>query len=136
MTDNQTIIEIADGWLSNHRVSESWRIISMLRDALVRELNKKTLTVEQPHFTHPAFDAVAKAVSDAKKLKVNLQMAIDDPETLCVSPRCSDSNWGGYNRTHYRSADCPPFFRGEVETIMLRVDSFLNSREERDDSGV
>jgi len=32
----ESLIRIADDWLESHRVSESWRIINGLRDALVR----------------------------------------------------------------------------------------------------
>lgn len=32
-----------------------------------------------------------------------------DPEKWCRAPLCSDTNWGGYNRLHYRHSTCPPY---------------------------
>lgn len=41
----ESAINIADKWLNEHRVSETWRVINMLRDELVlsigREVNGK-----------------------------------------------------------------------------------------------
>jgi len=36
----ESIVKIADDWLESNRVSESWRIIDMLRNQLVREVDK------------------------------------------------------------------------------------------------
>lgn len=35
-------VRMADDYLEKHRVSESWRIIDMLRDALVRVMDGRT----------------------------------------------------------------------------------------------
>lgn len=40
-TSADQAVKIADEWLHEHRVSESWRIINMLRDELVRATDRQ-----------------------------------------------------------------------------------------------
>ena len=40
----QANLDIADQWLNEHRISDSWRVVDMLRDTLVMVLeNTETL---------------------------------------------------------------------------------------------
>lgn len=48
----------------------------------------------------------------------NIQLALDNPAVYCCSGRCDDTNWGGVDRVHYRSADCPEFSQSELEAYL------------------
>lgn len=48
------------------------------------------------------------------------EKALAEPEKWCISGGCKDTNWGGFDRLHLRSAACPPFDRLEVEVFLQR----------------
>lgn len=41
MSDDTLIFEMADGYLNSHRTSETWRLISILRDKLLRVTDER-----------------------------------------------------------------------------------------------
>ena len=76
--DAERLVNLADEWLAEHRVSESWRMISALRDGLVRQVDASRPFTEED--VEAALNAYLKPAPDAngrESLHVAMRAALD-----------------------------------------------------------
>lgn len=62
----------------------------------------------------------------------NFHRALYRPGEWCISGRCPDTSWQGYDRLHHRDPTCPPFNADELEKSLDIVRKLLEDLDIQD----
>lgn len=63
--------------------------------------------------------------TDILVARENFQRALDDQMKWCISGDCSETNWGGSDRLHWRGEACPPANPAMLKRIIERCERDL-----------
>lgn len=112
--------------------SEQWRLYAafslMMSDPAVHGPETLTDVVEEiveNHMPEPvdvwALENRIKVLEHNVRAVYNFTRAQEDPVKYCCSGRCAETNWGGKDRLHLRSATCPTFNSTELTWYLRRA---------------
>ena len=55
------------------------------------------------------------------KILPGMYNALNEPNKYCVDPKCPDTNWSGYGRTHIRGELCPQWTASSQDLLKSRI---------------
>lgn len=90
-------------------------------DRVVAELIADRLNEQSSEQDIGELSRLLKIEHHHKQAVYSFMAARLNPDLVCCSPRCPDTNWGGNDRLHRRGELCPDFEDAEFTPLLVRA---------------